>query len=204
MVNDAGVVTNIIVCQPSVCGSGVWAGSRVVLQVVANPETHLSQGGIFGGTDNKDKIVTESNGTFTITNKNPIINQQVISETSNTQTQLQVSIGAGTQQTFTVADTIQNPGQITLHDQPIPQNVSATLTAKKLSIETSTSVTQGDLRLNLSQPTVVIAPVGSVATESITFYARQTQAAVEAALDLMPIMKRNIGWFIRHLTSWLL
>jgi hypothetical protein len=73
-----------------------------------------------------------------------------------------------------------------------------------LSIETSTSVTQGDLGLNLSQPTVVIAPVGSVATESITFYARQTQAAVEAALDLMPIMKAKIGWYIRHLTSWLL
>jgi len=174
------------------------------LQVVANPETHLSQGGIFGGTDNKDKIVTESNGTFTITNKNPTINQQVISETSNTQTQLQVSIGAGTQQTFTVADTIQNPGQITLHDQPIPENVSATLTATKVSIETSTAVIQGHNGLNLSQPSVVTPPVGSVATESITFYTRQTQAAVEAAVDLMPIIKKNIGWFIRHLSAWLL
>ena len=51
MVNDSGLVTNIIVCQPSVCGSGEFAGTRVVLQVPADPVTHQSQGGYFGGSD---------------------------------------------------------------------------------------------------------------------------------------------------------
>jgi hypothetical protein len=46
VVND-GVVTNIIVCQPSVCGSGVFGGNKVVLQVPANSTTHTSQGGYY-------------------------------------------------------------------------------------------------------------------------------------------------------------
>jgi len=51
VVNESGLVTNIIVCQPSVCGSGEFAGSKVVLQVPANPVTHQSQGGYYGGPD---------------------------------------------------------------------------------------------------------------------------------------------------------
>ena len=73
MVNDAGVVTNIIVCQPSVCGSGYLDGSKVVLQVVANPVNNQNQGGIFGGVDNKDKIVTESNNVFTVKENDKVI-----------------------------------------------------------------------------------------------------------------------------------
>jgi hypothetical protein len=51
VVNESGLVTNIIVCQPSVCGSGEFAGSKVVLQVPADPVTHQSQGGYYGGAD---------------------------------------------------------------------------------------------------------------------------------------------------------
>jgi len=51
VVNETGLVTNIIVCQPSVCGSGEFAGSKVVLQVPADPVTHQSQGGYYGGSD---------------------------------------------------------------------------------------------------------------------------------------------------------
>ena len=201
MVNDAGVVTNIIVCQPSVCGSGVWAGSRVVLQVVANPETHQNQGGVFGGTENKDKVVTESNGTFTITNKNPVVQQEVIKETPNSGVQLQASIGAGTQQSFTVADTTQTPGQITFHDEPIKQNVSATLTASEVNIETSTITVQDNSVLN-GTTTIVVENVVPFVTESITFTERQTQATVEAAVENMPIIKRQIIWFMGRLSVW--
>jgi hypothetical protein len=51
VINESGLVTNIIVCQPSVCGSGEFAGSKVALQVPANPVTHESQGGYWGGPD---------------------------------------------------------------------------------------------------------------------------------------------------------
>jgi len=201
MVNDAGVVTNIIVCQPSVCGSGVWAGSRVVLQVVANPNTHLNQGGIFGGTDNKDKIVTESNGTFTITNNNPVIKQEVIKETPNSGVQLEAKIGAGTQQSFTVADTAHTAGQITLHDEAIKQNVSATLTASEVNIETSTVIVQ-DSSISNATTTIVVETITPVVTESITFTERQTQASVQAAVENMPIIKRQIIWFMGRLSVW--
>jgi hypothetical protein len=198
MVNDSGVVTNIIVCQPSVCGSGVWAGSRVVLQVVANPETHQNQGGIFGGVDNKDKIVTESNGTFTITNKNPVVQKEVIKETPNSGVQIEASIGAGTQQSFTFADTAKTSGQITFHDEPIKQDVSATLTASEVNIETSTIMVQDS---NVTKE-IIIEKVTPVVTESITFTERQTQASVEAAVENMPIIKRQIVWFMGRLSVW--
>jgi hypothetical protein len=199
MVDGSGLVTNIIVCQPSVCGSGTFAGSRVVLQVVANPETHLSQGGIFGGTDNIDKRVTESNGTFTITNNNPIVTQEVIKETPNSGTQLQSSIGSGTQQSFTVADTAHTVGVITLHDKPIDQNIGATLTASEVNIETSTVVVG-----TVETSTVIVETITPVITESITFTERKTEKEVEDALENSVILKRNMYWFKLSLLRWLL
>lgn len=199
MVDGSGLVTNIIVCQPSVCGSGMFAGSRVVLQVVAHPETHLSQGGIFGGTENIDKRVTESNGTFTITNNNPVFNQEIIKETPNSGTQLQSSIGPGTQQSFTAADTAHTVGVITLHDKPIDQNIGATLTASEVNIETSTVVVG-----SVETSTVIVEKAIPTATESITFTERKTEKQVEDALENFAILKRNMHWFRVALLKWLL
>ena len=74
VVNESGLVTNIIVCQPSVCGSGEFAGSKVVLQVPADPVTHQSQGGYYGGSDpdspqavhynSEAKVFTQGTATF--------------------------------------------------------------------------------------------------------------------------------------------
>ena len=58
-VMEADKVVNIIVCQPSECGSGYLHGMRVVPQVKANPTTGLNQGGFMGATLN-------SNGSFTM------------------------------------------------------------------------------------------------------------------------------------------
>lgn len=44
MLDSQGVVTNTIVCQASVCGSGTWAGQTVIPQVAPNPETHDTTG----------------------------------------------------------------------------------------------------------------------------------------------------------------
>jgi hypothetical protein len=199
MVDGSGLVTNIIVCQPSVCGSGTFAGSRVVLQVVAHPETHLSQGGIFGGTDNIDKRVTESNGTFTITNNNPVVKQEVIKETPNSGVELQSSIGSGTQQSFTAADTAHTVGVITLHDKPIDQNIGATLTASEVNIETSTVVVGTE-----ETSTVIVENIIPIVTESITFTERKTEKQVEDALENFAIIKRNMHWFRIALLKWLL
>jgi len=44
---EGGVVTNIIACQPSVCGSGRFDGKQVVLQTSADPVTHQATGGYY-------------------------------------------------------------------------------------------------------------------------------------------------------------
>ena len=51
-------VVNIIVCQPSECGSGYLHGMKVVPQVKANPITGLNQGGFMGATLNNDGSFT--------------------------------------------------------------------------------------------------------------------------------------------------
>jgi hypothetical protein len=62
IVDGTGLVTGVMVCQEFVCGqSGAWAGKMpndtscpgcsIVLQIPPHPETHQSQGGIYGGPD---------------------------------------------------------------------------------------------------------------------------------------------------------
>ena len=183
MVNDAGVVTNIIVCQPSVCGSGTFAGSRVVPQVAANPETHQNQGGYLSNPGSTP--VVESNGRFTITNDQPIVSQTVVQEVA-VNTVLESTIGAGTQQSFTFNDTVNKPnGTPTMKSEPIKKATSATLSAVELSkSETPTVISQ----------------------ESITFDERQTEEYVELMLMLEELNKifANWAWFKTSLFGWFL
>jgi hypothetical protein len=51
-------VVNIIICQPSECGSGYLHGMKVVPQVKANPTNGLNQGGFMGATLNNDGSFT--------------------------------------------------------------------------------------------------------------------------------------------------
>jgi len=66
-VNSSGLVTNVIVCQASVCGNtGEWAGKNpsngnsLVPQIAADPTNGENRGGYF-----KENQVYESNGIFT-------------------------------------------------------------------------------------------------------------------------------------------
>jgi hypothetical protein len=69
VVDNSGTVTNIIVCQSSVCGSGEFGGQRVVQQV-APDSNNEAQGGYTSDLQN-NVVVKEDSGTFTITNNNP-------------------------------------------------------------------------------------------------------------------------------------
>ena len=65
MLDNAGTVTNVIVCQPSVCGGGTFAGQTVVPQLPANPVTHDPTGvGSFMGTP--EKPITYTNNRFNV------------------------------------------------------------------------------------------------------------------------------------------
>jgi hypothetical protein len=73
VVDSSNTVVNIIVCQPSVCGSGVWDGKKVVPQVAANPQTNdtFNTG---GKTTSGNHVVTVSeDNVFTVQNNGIVV-----------------------------------------------------------------------------------------------------------------------------------
>ena len=66
MLDSAETVINVIVCQPAVCGSGIFDGKKVVPQVAAGP-TGQNQGGVFFNPEtNKQVTYSGSTNTFTV------------------------------------------------------------------------------------------------------------------------------------------
>jgi hypothetical protein len=101
MLDNANNVINVIVCQPSVCGSGTFAGHRVVLQVVANPQTNNPSGTSGHMTrPDENKVVTYSdNGVFTVKKDDAVTHTVAVPEvqtqiTNNTTTTTITSIQA--------------------------------------------------------------------------------------------------------------
>jgi hypothetical protein len=89
MLDNDGRVTNIIVCQPSVCGSGTFAGVRVVLQVPANPTTHTSQGGYYNPDPEKAVTYNEQSNTFSSGSTSfpqPVTRSEIVETTTITAT----------------------------------------------------------------------------------------------------------------------
>ena len=188
MVNDAGAVTNIIVCQPSVCGSGTFAGSRVVPQVAADPVTHKSQSGYLAGPN--ETPITESNGRFTITNDSPIVYRDVIKE-ETTKTVFKATVGPGTQKSFTFEDTVGVPnGSPTMRDEPMKTTTKAKLSATDM-INDSVVRDESDTSTVLSE-------------ESLLFEERKTEEFVKQQLQIQSLQKilRNWMWFKTSLMWW--
>ena len=183
MVNDSGVVTNIIVCQPSVCGSGTFAGSRVVPQVAANPETHQNQGGYLANPGSTP--VVESNGRFTLTNDNPTVTASV-TQNETSRTVLSTSLEPGVQNSFTFNDTVgQTDGRPVMRTETMDKSIGATLSySKTRNSESATALSQ----------------------ESITFDERQTEEYVELELMIQELTKllANWSWFRSSLFGWFL
>jgi hypothetical protein len=183
MVDGSGVVTNIIVCQPSVCGSGTFAGSRVVPQVAANPETHQNQGGYLSNPGSTP--VVESNGRFTLTNDNPTVIASV-TQNETSRTVLSTSLEPGVQNSFTFNDTVgQTDGRPVMRTEPMDKSIGATLSySKTRNSESATALSQ----------------------ESITFDERQTEEYVELELMIQELTKllANWSWFRSSLFGWFL
>jgi hypothetical protein len=84
VVDSSGVVTNIIVCEERVCGSGTFAGMKVVLQVPPNPVTNQSQGGYLG-TPNNSVTYNEQTQVFSQGNTSfpaPVTRTEVVDTTT--------------------------------------------------------------------------------------------------------------------------
>lgn len=181
MVDGSGVVTNIIVCQPSVCGSGTFAGSRVVPQVSAS-----SQGQNQGGYLNVNGApVTESNGVFTITNTAPTVSSST-TESNGVRTEITTTLEPGVKSSFTFGDTVGKPdGRPTMTPGIMDNSIGAKLSVTELS--------------NSETPTVL-------SEEVAVFEERKTEQFVELTLQLNNLNKILANWtrFKLSLMNWFL
>jgi hypothetical protein len=141
VLDSSNVVINIIICQPSVCGSGTFGNNRVVPQVAATPEGQ-NQSGYYNPVGS-GREVTHSNGTFTMNNSvvttvtDVVVSTtvDVVTNTTNTETStVTVSRSAGNSSTFSYEDTIgKTPGDISFNSLPLSDNVSAIVSASEVT-----------------------------------------------------------------------
>ena len=117
MLDPQGTVTNIIVCQPSVCGGGSWAGQKVVPQVAANPVTHDTHGigGYWGTYDSESKE-------FTVDRSGPNDSQSLGSSTRMEESADGVNVEVTTTnsaKTFKYEDTLKTLNDFNSFGEPI-------------------------------------------------------------------------------------
>ena len=190
VLDNAGIVKNIIVCQPSFCGSGKLPdGTTVVPQVAANSEGQ-NQGGYYNPAGS-GREVTHSNGTFTLNNDvvattvDVVVNTTVDAITNTTSTETStviVSKSAGNASTFSYEDTVgKSPSEISFNTLPLANNTSATISA--------TEVTSNSTR-----------------TESTILEERKTALEVSSILAQrnLTLLQSKIDRLLILLGSWLL
>jgi hypothetical protein len=179
MLDTQGVVTNVIVCQASVCGSGTWAGQTVVPQVAPNPVTNDTQGiGSYIGNADQGTQVTYSGGTFTII-ENTRINNKFTETQGDNSTTSEVNIPISSR-SFTYEDTIgKSYGNVEM--SPVIFNENA---------ETTVKVTETNLINTIS--------------ESVNFYERKTTQEVEEVFvnNNLNLLLSKIQTLIFLLGSW--
>ena len=187
MLDSSGVVINIIVCQPSVCGGGTWAGQTVGPQVAPNPVTHHADGiGSYIGNPDQTTQVKYSEGTFVIT-ENTIVTKTdtEINDNSLTTTQVRIPIS---ERTFTYEDTINKPyGQVEMITTKFNENV-----------ETVLEVTQATF------PNIEENILYSVIQESIGFNQRKTENEIIETINNngLNLLLSKVQTLISLLGTW--
>ena len=160
VLDNAGVVTNIIVCQPSFCGSGRLSDGTTVVPQVAASSTGQNQGGIYNHSGTPGKDVVYSNGTFTINNEVVANKVDVVTNTINTETStVSVSIAEGNKSTFSYENTIgKSIGEIEFTTLPLEDNVSATVSATEVTnTSTKTELTTFEGRKTAQEVSSILA-----------------------------------------------
>jgi len=91
MVDSSGNVTNVIVCQPSVCGpngdlGGTINGNKLVPQLAANPQTNDTRGtkGEMSHPDQNQVVTLSSDNVFTVKKDNAVVERIVVPEIEST------------------------------------------------------------------------------------------------------------------------
>lgn len=188
-VDSSGSVANIIVCQPSVCGSGglfggTVNGNRLVAQVAANPVTNdtFGTGGQMTNLAQNKVVTVSSDNIFTITQNGVLVEKFAAPEVKNTESStVTTSIDVKFSDSSTV---VTDP--VTGTEQVVIQELSvATISASEVTA-TNTSV--------------------SVVNETLTIDQKVTvgEAAIIIDNSSNRIMKSKIDRLMRLLGDWLL
>jgi hypothetical protein len=203
MLDSQGTVTNIIVCQASVCGSGTWAGQTVVPQVAPNPVTHdtTGTGGYWGTYDSNTRE-------FTVDRSGP--NQTPASTQTNSETRTETnSEGAVTStttieattplvaKTFKYEDTVKDASEFDEKGQPINGWDQRYLKDKELPANSSATVkvTKAYIENELEK----------FKAESLTLAQRMTEGELTdaAKAENKTLIIENIVSVVRLLNTWI-
>jgi hypothetical protein len=175
MLDSQGVVTNVIVCQASVCGGGTWAGQTVVPQVAPNPSTNDTFN-TSSFISNDTQTVTHSEGIFTI-QKDSILEKNVVEINNDTITVSKVFIPI-VGQSFSYNDTIDklhneiimepryNENGLTtvsVYEKSLINQLSESIqfNERKTSTEIESAFVSNNLNLLLSKINVLISLLGT-------------------------------------------
>jgi hypothetical protein len=105
IIDTQGVVTNVIVCQVSVCGGGTFGGQTVVPQVAPNPVTHDTTGqGSYIGNKEAGTTVTYSDNRFNIVENSTIVREQTdVDNNSTSVSRVEIPVAS---RSFSYEDTV--------------------------------------------------------------------------------------------------
>ena len=210
MLDPQGTVTNIIVCQASVCGGGTWAGQTVVPQVAPNPVTNdtTGTGGYWGTYDSSTKE-------FTVDRNGP--NQTPAPTQTNSETRTATdSDGAVTStttieattplvaKTFKYEDTVKDATEFDEKGQPIngwdqrylkdkelPANSPATIKVTKAYVENELEQLKSE-SMNLAQRMTEVELTEAARAENKTLIIENIMSVVRLLNTWMKIAKGEI------------
>jgi hypothetical protein len=103
MIDDNGMVTNIIVCGAD-CEGGSFAGQTVVKQVSKDPITGEHRGGVWQGPNT---TTYSNNGVFTVNHIGPVTRTEIEIDDQNIETISSVTVDS-TAYSFSYEDTLFN------------------------------------------------------------------------------------------------
>ena len=203
MLDSQGVVTNIIVCQASVCGGGTWAGQTVVPQVAPNPVTNdtTGTGGYWGTYDSSTKEFTVDrsgpNQTPAQTQTNTEIRVETNLEGAVASTTTVEATTATVAKTFKYEDTIKNPDNFDKSGQPINGWDQRYLKDKELPANSpaTVKVTKAYIEDELAK----------FKSESMTLAQRMTEGELTdaAKAENKTLIVENIVSVVRLLNTWI-
>jgi hypothetical protein len=210
MLDPQGTVTNIIVCQASVCGGGTWAGQTVVPQVAPNPVTNdtTGTGGYWGTYDSSTKE-------FTVDRNGP--NQTPASTQTNSETRTETNTDGAVASTTTIEattplvaktfkyeDTVKDASEFDEKGQPIngwdqrylkdkdlPANSPATVKVTKAYIEDELEKFKSE-SMTLAQRMTEVELTEAAKAENKTLIIENIMSVVRLLNSWMKIVKSEI------------